>query len=160
VSKEEFKTIHGNDFSTPDWLFQTLHKEFNFQYDLAANASNKKLDKALIEGEVDALSVNWRDLSDGWLWSNPPYSPLKPWIEKAQLENNRGAKIVMLVPPIITSTYFSAHLPSEIRFIVGRVNFFRGGEEIKGNTRDSCLLIFDTKIRQPKIVYIKRDDLK
>lgn len=28
---------------------------------------------------------------------------------------------------------------------------------MKGNTNDSCLLIYDQKVRQPKITYIERD---
>ena len=46
---------------------------------------------------------------------------------------------------------------SLIRFIVGRVSFIKNGVEMKGNTADSCLLIFDTKVRLPKIEYIERD---
>ena len=110
--------------------------------------------------EYNSLDEDWYKLSDGWLWLNPPYSPLKPWIVKAQEENKKGARIVVLCPPIITTKYFSQWLPSEIRFIVGRVPFVKNGIEMKSNTNDSCLLVFDNKIRQPNIVYVKRDDLK
>lgn len=158
MAKEAFKNIHGNVFETPEWLFNSLDAEFNFTFDLACNADNAKCEKFYTERD-NSLAQNWHKL-DGWLWLNPPYSPLKPWIVKAQEENKRGARIVVLCPPIISSRYFQEHLPSEIRFIVGRVPFILNGVEMKSNTNDSCLLIYDTKIRQPKISYVERDSYK
>jgi len=152
--KEAFKTIHGNTFETPKWLFASLDKEFSFVWDLAADKNNAKCDNFFSIND-DSLSKDWHKLSSEWLWLNPPYSPIKPWIEKTQLENKKGAKIVVLCPPIITTRYFQNYLPSEIRFIVGRVPFI-----LKSNTSDSCLLIYDTKVSQPKISYIERDSLK
>lgn len=158
MSKEAFKNIHGNVFETPQWLFDSLNKEFHFTFDLASNEYNAKCDNFYTETD-NALSQDWHKI-DGWLWLNPPYSPLKPWIVKAQDENKKGAKIVLLCPPLITSRYFQDHLPSEIRFIVGRVPFILNGKEMKANTSDSCLLIYDTKVRQPKIEYVERDFYK
>lgn len=158
MAKEAFKTIHGNIFETPSWLFDSLNEEFSFTVDLACEKENAKC-SSFITSEENSLSFNWYEL-DGWLWLNPPYSPLKPWIVKAQEENKKGAKIVVLCPPIITTKYFSQWLPSEIRFIVGRVPFIKDGIEMKFNTNDSCLLIYDEKIRQPNIIYVKRDDLR
>ena len=158
MAKEAFKTIHGNIFETPQWLFDSLNNEFNFTVDLACNKDNRKCPKGITE-DKDSLKYPWHKLS-GWLWLNPPYSPLKPWIQKAQIENQKGAKIVVLCPPVISTRYFQDHLPSEIRFIVGRVPFLLAGKEMKSNTNDSCLLIFDNKVRQPKITYIERNVIK
>ena len=160
MAKEAFKNIHGNIFITPDWLFNTLNNEFNFQWDLACEKNNSKCKNMLNTEKFDSLKEDWHKLSDGWLWLNPPYSPLKPWIVKAQQENKKGAKIVVLCPPFITTKYFSEWLPSEIRFIIGRLPFIKDGVEMKSSTHDSCLLIFDNKIRQPNIVYIKRNDMR
>lgn len=160
MAKEIFKSIHGNIFETPNWLFNSLNKEFDFQWDLACETDNAKCKNMLNSENYDSLHEDWYTLSNGWLWLNPPYSPLKPWIIKSQEENKKGAKIVVLCPPIITTKYFSQWLPSEIRFIIGRVPFLMNGIEMKSNTNDSCLLIFDNKIRQPNIIYIQRDDLK
>lgn len=158
MAKEAFKNIHGNVFETPQWLFNTLNNEFNFCFDLACNIRNAKCKNFFTE-QHDSLKQNWHEIS-GWLWLNPPYSPLKPWIVKAQEENKLGAKVVVLCPPIISTRYFQEHLPSEIRFIVGRVPFLIDGIEMKSNTNDSCLLIYDQKVRQPKITYIDRDKFK
>ena len=158
MAKELFKNIHGNVFETPSWLFSSLNKEFEFTWDLACLKENAKCKNYYTEKE-NSLAQEWHKL-DGWLWLNPPYSPLRPWIEKAQLENMLGARIVVLCPPIITTRYFQNYLPSEIRFLVGRIPFIKNGKEMKSNTNDSCLLIYDNKVRQPKITYVERDTLK
>ena len=158
MPKEAFKSIHGNVFETPQWLFDSLNREFAFTHDLACNQENKKCERFYTE-EDDALSREWHTLN-GWLWLNPPYSPLKPWIEKAQKENSLGARIVALCPPIIFARYFQNRLPSEIRFILGRVPFFLNGIEMKSNTTDSCLLIYDNAVRQPLIKYVERDSYR
>ena len=157
MAKEAFKNIHGNVFETPQWLFDSLNTEFNFTFDLACNDENAKCASYFTEKQ-NSLIKDWHK-TDGWLWLNPPYSPLKPWIIKAQQENRKGAKIVVLCPPIITTRYFQNHLPSEIRFIVGRVPFLLNGVEMKSNTNDSCLLIYDDKVRQPRITYVERNTL-
>lgn len=155
MGKEQFKTIYDNEFHTPQWLFDALNMEFNFQVDLACTEQNKKCPVGL----TDSLNQPWRELSDGWMWLNPPYSPLKPWIEKAQSESLKGAKIVMLCPPLISSRYFSKVPPAQIRFILGRISFVRDGKEMPGNSADSCLLIYGPPVK-PDIVYIERDSLK
>jgi phage N-6-adenine-methyltransferase len=158
MAKEAFKNTHGNVFETPKWFFDALNEEFNFTFDLACLPENRKCKKGFTEQD-DSLSKDWHK-ADGWLWLNPPYSPLKPWIQKAQKENALGAKIVVLCPPIITTRYFRERLPSEIRFVLGRVPFLLNGKEMKGNTMDSCLLIYDTVVRQPLISYVDRDKLR
>ena len=159
MAKEAFKSIHGNIFETPQWLFDTLNKEFNFNWDLACNADNIKCPLYFAEEEMNSLNESWYKC-EGWLWLNPPYSPLKPWIVKTQEENKKGARIVVLCPPILSTRYFSQWLPSEIRFIVGRVPFLKDGIEMRSNTNDSCLLIYDTAVRQPKVTYVDRESLR
>lgn len=158
MAKQTFKTIHGNCYETPKWLFDVLNLEFNFTFDLACDETNNKCSNFYTEKE-NSLLQDWHQLS-GWLWLNPPYSPIKPWIVKAQNENKLGAKIVILCPPLVTSGYFQQRLPSEIRFICGRVPFLLNKVEMRSNTSDSCLLIYDDKVRQPLINYVKRDELK
>jgi len=150
--------MHGNEYETPQALFDSLNAEFNFTFDLACSKTNRKVEKGFHAPEYDSLLERWSDLA-GWLWLNPPYSPLKPWIQKAQTEHQRGARIVMLVPPIISTRYFSQHLPSEIRFILGRVPFILGGKPMKSNTSDSCLLIYGEFSKQPLLSYVERECL-
>lgn len=142
--------LSSNEFQTPDYIFEHFDKEFNFTWDLACTEANKKCDNGL----YDSLNEDWHKL-DGWLWLNPPYSPLKLWVEKAQLEASKGAKICMLIPPILSTKYFSQYTPSEIRFILGRIPFIGAdGIPMKGNSHDSCLVVYGNPV-QPKVSYIK-----
>jgi len=138
--KKQFKTVHGNDYETPHWLFDRLNKEFRFTWDLAASPGLEKCEK-FFSPEEDSLKQDWH-LLDGWLWLNPPFSPLKPWIQKAQYEFRRGAKIVVLMPVVISTRYFAHVPPTQVRIITGRVDFLKDGVPSKGNTQDVCLSIY------------------
>lgn len=83
--------IHGNEYETPQRFFDALHAEFNFVFDVACNAENKKLPHGFVYPEQDALTSEWP--KNGWLWLNPPYKPLRPWIEKCQTEVIKGARV-------------------------------------------------------------------
>lgn len=134
----------SNYFETPDFIFSFYNKEYNFKHDLSASAHNKKCDSYYSEDD-DSLSQDWNKL-DGWLWLNPPYSPLKPWVQKAQKSYLLGAQIVMLIPPILNTVYFAQVKPTKIIFIVGRIPFLNPDKiPMKGNSHDSCLIIYDGK---------------
>jgi phage N-6-adenine-methyltransferase len=158
------KDFDTNEFETPPWFFNALNKEFAFQIDLAANKKNT-LCPIFLGPEDDSLSKDWHKLSDGYMFLNPPYSPLQPWIEKAQLEAERGARLVMVVPmTTLNNRYFTKYLPDEIRIVVGRVNFFALGDEIKGCRHDSVVLIYRGnawKLKgQTEMKWVNRDWLR
>lgn len=146
-----------NEWGTPQWLFDVLNLEFNFAWDLACTEKNKKVKNGL----VDSLEVDWHKLAPNkWLWLNPPYSPLRPWIEKTQEEYKKGAKIVMLIPPQTPAAYFVKTLPAEIRYISGRINFIaQNGKPAAANTRDSAIYIYGPP-STPVVSFLTREELK
>lgn len=147
--------VSSNEFETPQAVYDHFDNEFSFEWDLACRKTNVKCNNGLFVEDVDSLTVDWHKLSKGWLWCNPPYSPLRPWIEKAQQEFLKGAKICMLVPPFLGSAYYSTVIPSEIRLIKGRIKFIGAdGVPMKANTNDSCLLVFGPPVI-PKLTYIE-----
>jgi len=96
----------SDQWQTPDWLFEELNKEFQFDIDLCATKENSKCpiwyndylknkcegtrkDGCYVRGigYVDALSN---------AFMNPPYSNPRPFIEKAW-EDSKHCKIVCLV---------------------------------------------------------------
>jgi hypothetical protein len=57
--------------ATPDWLYKALDAEFHFDLDPCPLFGHEA---------QDGLAVNW----DGKrVFCNPPYSKIKPWVEKA-----------------------------------------------------------------------------
>lgn len=132
-------------WQTPVWLFDALTLEFDFWLDAAANEQNA-LCAYFLTLEQDALKNDW--VSYGAIWCNPPYSNLKPWIEKAAEQCVKQNKaIVMLLPADQSTSWYSLALKSvdEVRIITdGRINFInpKTGKEKKGNSKGSMFLIW------------------
>lgn len=80
--------------------------------------------------------------------TNPPYSNIRPWVEKAAEQCiQQRQTVVMLVPEDMSVGWFSKALESvdEVRIITdGRINFIEPstGLEKKGNSKGSMLLIW------------------
>lgn len=154
------KGFDRNSYETPDYVFEALDREFNFTWDLCATKETAKC-KDYFSKKDDAFKQDWF-LLDGWLWINPPYSPLKPWLQRIQEQAALGANIVALVPPIVTTAYFAKFLPHEVRFVIGRISFLANKQEITGNRDASCFLIFRgfKSSSSPKVTWIHRQDLE
>jgi phage N-6-adenine-methyltransferase len=140
-----------NTYGTPDYVFQYLNKRYPFAWDLAATASNTKCQNFL-SPRMDSLSLPWHLLAPKrWLWLNPPYRPLKLWIQKCQEERDLGAKIITLVPlGTVATRYFSIGPPQEIHRVTGRINFDPpiGLPDKNGNMWDSVVLVWDLETPQ------------
>lgn len=132
-------------WQTPLWLFDALDTEFGFWLDVAASSENALCAHYLSEAN-SALTHNWS--SNGAIWNNPPYSNIRPWVEKAAEQCVRQRQpVVMLVPEDMSTGWFSKALETvdEVRVITdGRINFIEPstGLEKKGNSKGSMLLIW------------------
>lgn len=115
-----------DEWQTPQWLFDELNKEFNFDADACATKANTKCDKYF----KDALNhAYWFDTKA--VFMNPPYSNPKPFIEKAWFESQ--LRIVVCLLKVDTSTQWwsifwdyqrhRARPGCEIRFLPKRVKF-------------------------------------
>ena len=99
-------TGHDNR-ATPRELYDLLNSDFDF-------------DPCPLGGEksFDGLSVDWGNRN----YVNPPYSNVRPWIEKAL-----KGKLCVLLLKVDTSkrVFHDLILPnaSEIRFLKGRIKF-------------------------------------
>ena len=131
---------HSN-WKTPDYFYDELDKEFNFDFDPCPISHDLVF--------WDGLEINWMARN----WINPPYSrKLKEaFILKAIEESKKGKLCVMLLPVSTSTKIFHEHiLPNkkEIRFIKGRIKFEgynSSGELVKNKCGmfDSMLVIFN-----------------
>lgn len=143
--KSNTPPIDKDCWQTPLWLFDALDIEFGFWLDAAASSENALCAHYLSESS-SALTHNWS--SNGAIWCNPPYSNIRPWVEKAAEQCTRQRQpVVMLVPEDMSVGWFSLALASvdEVRIITdGRVNFIEPstGKEKNGNSKGSMLLIW------------------
>jgi hypothetical protein len=105
-----------NNWQTPDYLYNELNKEFNFNFDPCPLNHNINL--------WDGLKINWKERN----FINPPYSrKLKEAFVKKAIEESKKNKLCVLLLPVSTSTklFHDYILPNkkEIRFLKGRVKF-------------------------------------
>lgn len=112
---------HAHDeWETPQWLYETLDKEFGFTLDVAASTQNHKHAIYLSSNE-DGLSQEWF----GCAWMNPPYSQISQWVRKAHEQAQRGTTVVCLVPSRTDTRWWHEFVvrSHEVRFIKGRLKF-------------------------------------
>ena len=68
------------EWATPQWLFDLLNDEFNFDLDVCSTDENAKCKNHYTE-ENDGLSKPWK----GNVWCNPPYGrDIVKWVKKHQ----------------------------------------------------------------------------
>jgi site-specific DNA-methyltransferase (adenine-specific) len=117
-------------WSTPQYFFDRLNREFNFNLDPCANEENHKCDKYFTK-EQDGLKQDWQGHT---VFCNPPYGKvLKQWVKKCYEESLKlNTKVVMLIPARTDTSYFHDYIynKAEIRFIRGRLKF--------GNSKNSA----------------------
>lgn len=133
---------------TPPALFACLNAEFCFQLDAAAAAHNA-LCRKFITAEQNTIETPWADYLSipGYVWLNPPYSDITPFVKKAVAESANQIGTVMLVPADTSVGWFreAIETASEVRFIVGgRLAFINpvSGKPVSGNNKGSMLIIW------------------
>lgn len=86
---------HVDDRRTPESLFVPLHEKHRFTVDAAASPENALLPQFWTLQD-NALTRAWR-----WhrVWCNPPYSDIKPWVQKAWAEMEGGCPLIVMLLP-------------------------------------------------------------
>ena len=137
-----------NLWQTPIPLFVALDSEFCLTLDAAASADNALFNR-YITAEQDTLITSWGEflVSPGYVWLNPPYSDIGPFVHKAAAESRNQIGTVMLVPADTSVGWFrdAIETASEVRFIVGgRISFINpvSGQPVSGNNKGSMLIIW------------------
>jgi len=119
-------------WSTPRDFYDATNAEFSFGLDAAALQSSTLCPDNWYgpdhpeQARQDAFARDWLADSNGQaVWLNPPYGrTIKEWVEKADLEAQKGATVVCLVPARTDTNWWWSHCISyEVRFIRGRLKF-------------------------------------
>mgnify|MGYP001284267853 CR=1 FL=1 len=119
-----YQSSESDDWWTPQWLFNRLDREFNFELDVCASPDNATCQN-YYSRQDDALQQEWT----GICWMNPPYGrtgdqSIYDWMAKAHQSAQQGATVVCLVPARTDTEWWWHHcLEAEIRFLKGRLQF-------------------------------------
>ena len=110
-------TNAGDQWETPDYIYDPLNKEFGFDFDPCPL-------REIITPETDGLLIEWGQSN----FVNPPYTRhlKEAFILKAIEERKKGKTCVLLIPASTdTAIYHDYIVPNakEIRFLRGRVKF-------------------------------------
>lgn len=121
------------DWGTPPEFLDAVRKRLNtttFLWDLAASELNKVETGCGWFSEGDnALNQSWQlqdfDTANQWLWCNPPYTNISPWVQKASEESAKGAHIAMLLPASVGANWWLdyVHDKAHVLFLNGRITF-------------------------------------
>lgn len=136
--RQNWNTDH---WETPWELVRSLEEEFGpFRLDPAATAENRKAPCWWDEAD-DGLRQIW----EGPVFCNPPYSVVDLWIRKA-IETQAAGHLVVMVLPVRTDRNWWHDLlqpHAEIRFLRGRQRFIGpDGTTIGRPVFASCIAIF------------------
>lgn len=114
------------EWSTPEWFFERLDKEFHFTLDPCATDENHKCEKYYTEKQ-DGLAQDWGGET---VFCNPPYGKklTEKWVKKCAEEAQKARTTVVLLIPARTDTKaFHEYLYNkenvELRFVRGRLKF-------------------------------------
>ena len=114
--------IPGDEWETPQWLFNKLNEEFNFEDDICCTEENRKCGPAMYYEDMTSI---WGG-GGGYLrcpWShadsvfcNPPYSNILEFIKEIvnlciddmqwylRKQNHKGITVVLLLPCEFSAT--------------------------------------------------------
>lgn len=141
LTPQKLSAIHfsskSNEWATPQWLFDSLNREFHFTLDPCSTDENAKCRFHYTLAE-DGLSQDW---SKEVVFMNPPYGrEIALWMEKAFLSGKQGGTVVCLVPARTDTVWWhSFAIHGEIRFLKGRLKF---GDATSSAPFPSAVIIF------------------
>lgn len=128
---------HATDvWGTPQWLFDSLDKEFGFTLDPCSDGTN-------------AMCANFYSIHDSgmlkdWgtetVFMNPPYSQCEEWMRKAYGAAQGGATVVCLVPARTDTEWWHRYaMKGEVRLLKGRLKF---GDAANSAPFPSAIVVF------------------
>ena len=138
-----------DSWATPQWVYDYFDRRFIFSADIAASATNHKHSVFLTEND-DALSVDILDVvsKGSYVWCNPPYSKVMPWIELAERNQAKGVGTVLLLKNDSSTQWFKRchESASRIIFVVGgRIQFLQPSENVEksSNNFSSVVVVYE-----------------
>lgn len=152
----------GNDhWTTPIELFNALNALWGFTVDVACEIETALCPKFYTPAE-DGLMQDWSN--ETW-WMNPPYSDLKPWLQKASASHryNENSNGLILVPSRTDTKAFQDYAVPDCTcmcFIKGRIKFGDPNNTDPNKKQHpapfpSVIIVFDNDLTEEKLNYLR-----
>ncbi|NIM60707.1 MAG: hypothetical protein GTO30_03370 [Acidobacteria bacterium] len=153
-----------NHYETPRALFRLLDREFDFDVDAYASATNRRC-PLFIDEARDALATPWTwdtfevtTASDfgPTVFANPPHSnpEMGHAVERmAEQSETHGIVVVGLVRPSLSTRWWHGTVmrwASEVRIFTSRLAYEYNGNPIRGDRQDSILIVFRPGVYGPQ----------
>ena len=143
-NQEALYSSRHQAWETPDWLFELLHKQFNFDLDAAATRFNTRC-----EHYIEEDSLDYSEWPGNSVWLNPPYGRgIDKWVKKAMEQAALGKRVVVLVFARTDTRWWHdyAMKAQDIYLIKGRLRFTKAGLEVGTAPAPSAILVFNGEI--------------
>lgn len=75
-------TAESDEWFTPPYVFEPIHRELRFTVDVAATKESAKVPRFYTQAD-DGVAKRW---AGERVWCNPPYSNIGAWVAKADVE--------------------------------------------------------------------------
>lgn len=138
-----YHTSKDQTWETPQWLFDVLNDEFNFNLDVCALPDSAKCERYYTPTD-NALIQSW----DGVCWCNPPYIEIEKWLRRGEYFAMRGSTIVYLIPARTDTKYWWRYcIKGQIRFLKGRLKF---GTDNNSAPFPSAIIVFYPQLPDSK----------
>ncbi len=149
-------TFNKDHYRTPKYIFNWLNLIYEFDIDGCATEKNA-LRCTYIgpdnDNQSDFLNFDELELIADYCaypltyFVNPPYSNIKPFVERAIELMDHGSTVVMLLPADKSTQWYKLiqDNATEVTDIIGgRISFLHPvtGEEVKGNNKGSIVVEF------------------
>ena len=137
-SKDVMFSSATEEWATPQNIFDTLNRQFNFTLDPCATPENAKCELYFTKKE-NGLAQSWIGHN---VFMNPPYGTfIARWIKKTWLSAHKADTVVVCLLPARTDTkWFHEYcVHGEIWFVKGRLRF---GKQKNSAPFPSMVVIF------------------
>lgn len=148
-----------DNWETPWDMIDVINKDYPIGLDVCTDGVNAKCSVYL----TDSLDLPWKMFlpSDKYVWCNPPYSNVQPWVDK--IIKSR-LPTLLLVNASTSAKWFHdiLNVASEMWVIRGRIAFIDPdtGEPVNGNDRSQVLFIIDCRNKHCVVKSVDINDLQ
>jgi len=131
TSEHSEQVTDPDSWCTPPWILDRIYKHFG-GIGLDPCSNDQSIVRAVFrvkppnDGNLYMGGLQWDWVAHGLCYINPPYSKIKPWVEKATSSDH--AEIIMLIPVQTKAKWWHKYLASFIGphvfcFLRGAVHF-------------------------------------